>query len=88
MARASASVLNGYRSCQPFGISDNGLQLSEALLQNFQTFLFLSSKLYFSLLTLVQFAPECQQGLLAGIGRRCLNLLRVCPSPHWSFTGE
>ncbi len=47
------SVPNKNRSCQPFNISDNGLQLRKALLQNFQTFLFLSSKLYFSLLALV-----------------------------------
>lgn len=75
-------VPNANRSCQPFGISDNGLQLREALLQNFQTFLFLSSKLYFSLLALVQFAPECQQGLLAGILCPVMRYFHRCASEH------
>ncbi|ERX86350.1 hypothetical protein Q083_02052 [Pseudomonas aeruginosa M8A.4] len=47
------SVLYRNRSCQPFGISDNCLQFREALFQHLQTFLFLNSNLYFSLLALV-----------------------------------
>ncbi len=81
-------VPNKNRSCQPFNISDNGFQLRKALLQNFQTFLFLNSKLYFSLLALVQFAPKRQQSLLTRISRYRLNLLRLGPSPYRTFPGQ